>query len=336
MKQFEDLLRSGTYRLAPASCPCGRPAADVVVAEVDRYRLPLTSVLCLKCGTVRFDPYLDQASVERFYRELYQDLYERAVVPADYFVRQQGYGRKVLATISGKTPISVLEVGCGAGGGLSVLHEAGHFVAGCEYSSVLVEFGTRRGVPNLHVGSIQQVASRLGRDRFDLIVLHHVFEHVDRPADTLEHLTRLLTADGRLLIIVPDLRHIHDHPFPGGDALGYLHVAHPYNYSPLGLTLTARQTGLVARRVNPPAGMPTAWSHMPEMWMELTHPIGPLPNEMESGEPGRAMLRYLRRTERLYQWGICPAQLVAKMRRLSVRRLAGGVARRVRVVRKDS
>jgi SAM-dependent methyltransferase len=256
-------------------------------------------------------------------------------VPADYFDRQQSYGRKVLATVAGSGSVAVLEVGCGAGGALAVFHDAGHAVAGCEYSSRLLEFGTGRGVPNLHVGSVQQTAGRFGRDRFDLVFLHHVFEHVDRPVETLAYLAGLLAPGGRLLLIVPDLGHIHSHPFPGGNALGYLHVAHPYNYSPLGLTLTARRAGLGARRMDPPPGMPTFWTHMPELWMELTHATGPLSEPNGVAEPGRAVLRYLRRTERLYQWGLCPAQLSARLRSLSVRRMAGGLARRLGVARKS-
>jgi SAM-dependent methyltransferase len=335
MQQFVDRVRDGSYEFTSTPCPCGQKASDVVIAEVDRYRLPLTSVLCMGCATVRMDPYLDPPSLDHFYRFVYQDLYARSPDPDEYFERQKVYGRKLGALLAMTAPQSVLEVGCGAGGALSVFHEAGAFVAGCDYSERLIEYGTRNGVPNLFVGSISDASGTLVDRTFDLIFLHHVFEHVDRPADTLRDLKRFLRPNGRLIIIVPDLRGIHNHDYPAGDAIGYLHVAHKYNYSPLGLQMVAEATGLAATRIQPPANQVTAWSHAPELWMELTVPSQTLERPLPNRGAGQSMLRYLRRTERLYQWGLCPPQLAARLKRLSPRRFAARAARRLGLLRRN-
>ena len=56
------------FTLVPISCPCQKSGAknDVVISEIDRYGLPLQSVLCNDCGTVRIDPYLDRDSLSDF------------------------------------------------------------------------------------------------------------------------------------------------------------------------------------------------------------------------------------------------------------------------------
>lgn len=305
-------LSDGRFVMVPTTCPCGEASADVVIAHIDRYRLPLTSVLCRACGTVRFDPYLDASSLADFYTHHYQRVYGRAVDPVEYFDRQQVYGRKVIAGFGGGVS-SVLEVGCGAGGGLAPFHTAGVRVAGCDLSLPLIEYGRERGVPNLHVGSVGELGDQLGRE-FDLVFLHHVFEHISDPLGTLTAVGRLLAPGGRVLVIVPNLDGIHDHPFPAGDALQYLHIGHAFNYTPSGLLRTAGRVGFAGRRVTPPQ-TPTAWSHAPELWVELR--LAAAPDRSKFTPEGDRRLRYLLRTERLYRVGLCPAQIVAAVGRVT-------------------
>ena len=172
-------LESKQLRLVKQACPCGQTTHNTVIAERDRYALKFDSVLCDACGTVRIDPYFDANSLERFYTDIYQGLYARAIEPAVYFERQLAYGHKIRESVFGAQSSAgkrVLEIGCGAGGGLSALHEAGFEVRGCDYSGELIEFGAAKGVPGLAVGAVEIIAK--SNQRFDLIYLHHVFEHV--------------------------------------------------------------------------------------------------------------------------------------------------------------
>lgn len=322
---FLTQVRTGAYKFTNSDCPCGRPSDDVVIAEVDRYGLPLTQVLCFGCGTVRIDPYLDPTSLDHFYRELYQDLYARAVDSNEYFSRQRTYGQKVLRWSAAVPPGSVLEVGCGAGGGLSVFQDAGWFVAGCDYSERLIEFGRQKQVPNLFADSAEQISRHLGDKRFDLIYLHHVFEHVDNPMETFKTLRELLAVGGQLLIIVPKLAGIHKYPYPAGDALGCLHIAHKYNYTAVGLARIAARVGLTATEITPP---PSIGFRAPELWMSVTVPTDPPVST--TNRIGKSLLQYLRRTELLFRMGCCPAQLKARVQRSKPWRLGARVVRRFR------
>jgi SAM-dependent methyltransferase len=286
--------------LVDEPCPCGESDA-VTVAEIDRYGLPLTTALCRRCGTLRTNPYLDDASLDHFYRTTYQAMYARAPQLEQYFVNQFGYGERVYNLYEEALPpgASVLEVGCGAGGGLVAFQERGHRVVGCELSRDLIEFGTQLGVADLCHGTTQELPARLTSRRFDLIYLHHVFEHVQSPAQTLLELAELLSPQGRILVIVPDITRIDAFPNPAGDALRFLHVAHKYNFTPRCLEIVAAQVGLHAAAMTPPGRLTTVWSEMPELWMEFNRSANGVV-QSDARDMGGDVLRYLLETERRF------------------------------------
>jgi SAM-dependent methyltransferase len=182
-----------------------------------------------------------------------------------------------------------------AGEYLSALHDAGFEVRGCDYSGELIEFGTAKGVPGLAVGPVDVIAG--SKERFDLIYLHHVFEHVGRPLPTLKSIQRLLKPNGRLLIIVPDLGRVHLYLRAKSDPMKFIHVAHKYNYTLACFEQLARMTRFEARLFEP-TDAPTAWSDAPELWVELTRAASQTRGRLNRSEfKGAEMLRYLKRTE---------------------------------------
>ncbi len=297
-QMLADGLESKQLRLVKQACPCGQTTHNTVIAQRDRYALKFDSVLCDACGTVRIDPYFDDKSLEKFYADIYQGLYARAIEPAAYFERQLAYGHKIRESVFGAQASEgkqVLEIGCGAGGGLSALHEAGFEVRGCDYSSELIDFGTAKGVPGLAVGPVEMIAK--SQQRFDLIYLHHVFEHVGRPLPTLRSIQKLLKPDGRLLIIVPDLGNVHLYLRAKSDPMKFIHVAHKYNYTLTCFEQLAHKTQFEARLFEP-TDAPTAWNDAPELWVELSRSSHSARRRLTRAEfKGAAMLEYLKRTE---------------------------------------
>ena len=304
VEAFRQRLETGEYRLATEHCPCGADD-DTLIAEIDRYGLPLASVLCARCGAVRTNPYLDDASLDDFYRQMYQVMYARAPQVEAYFANQATYGSRIAALYERelRPTANVLEVGCGAGGGLAVFQNLGHRVAGCDLSRELVAFGVQQGLNRLWHGTTDEMPCELESERWDLIILHHVFEHVQSPAHILNLLSGLLAPQGRILIIVPNILQIDRFPNPAGNALKFLHVAHKFNYTPECLEVVAAKAGLAAATRVPPAHLRTAWSEMPELWMEFKSggvDTPPLPPRAACGE---RVLAYLRDTERRFLAG---------------------------------
>ena len=313
------MLQGGGYRLETSPCPCGE-ASGVVISEVDRYGLPLSFVLCTTCGTVRIDPYLDSSSLEDFYTRSYQEMYGRATNVESYFLRQRSYGQKVLAVAqhSLKPGSWIIEVGCGVGGALGVFQSNGYQVAGCDYSAELIAAGRERGIRNIYHGSLKDLQTKLDGAKADLIYLHHVFEHVNHPIAFLEECRNHLAPGGKVIIIVPDVSGIESCACPAGDLLVFLHIAHKYNFSFEGVRRLARQGGYQVRRLTPDPKMQTHCSHMPELWVELVlDDVATEPESVSAMPAGRRngskMLRYLRRTEKLFSLGLCRGQVLQKL-----------------------
>lgn len=215
---------------------------------------------------MRFDPYLGSQELADFYTQHYQEMYARVPVAVSYFDRQRGYGRRLLEAVQSWLPpaAKVLEVGCGAGGALSVFQESGRQVYGCDYSVPLVAYGRERGLFQLAIGDLIEARNglRLESKSVDLIFLHHVFEHLISPVEWLKAAQDLLTDRGLIIVAVPDVAGIENHASPNGDLRLFLHIAHKYNFTMQGLQAAASRAGLTAACVNVSRS-----TNAPEFWV---------------------------------------------------------------------
>ena len=318
-------LTSGEYRLRSYSCPCGAPLNDVVIAEVDRYRLPLTTVVCAACGTLRLEPYLDEASLEDFYLNQYQQMYARAQDMPAYLAKQYAYGKKILSVAGDSLPHGgwVFEVGCGAGGALKAFQEAGYRVAGCDYSARLVAEARRNGIEHAEQGTLDDLGKHLGGVKADLIYLHHVLEHLNDPFDFLVNCRKNLNAAGRLIVVVPDVSRIDSCANPNGDLMVFLHLAHKFNFSFEGLRRLSERAGYSVHRLEPDSSLKTFNSDMPELWLEIrVQPdAAQKPATYSVTQLGEEMHRYLVKTEQRYDKDLRRGQLSARVKRVFPRRI---------------
>ncbi|NER80235.1 MAG: class I SAM-dependent methyltransferase [Leptolyngbya sp. SIO1D8] len=335
-------LDSGDYSLKSCSCPCGADGADdVVIAEVDRYGLPFNSVLCGSCGTVRIDPYLNDESIADFYTHTYRRMYGLEVDIEgsydSYIATQSSYAKKLIHTTSAfiTSESRICEVGCGAGGGVKFWQEQGYDAVGCDYDVSALEAGRKHGVKHLYDGNLDSLKEGLGEAKFDLIYLHHVFEHLDDPVQFLQDSREFLTPQGRLIVIVPDISRIDQfgHLPSVGNLLMYLHVAHKYNFTVEGIKRLSQRADYSATKLEPDESMKTPWSESPELWVQImpnaeTEANGNNATKPVSKATGLEMLKYLQRTEKLYSLGLCQGQLAHKFSTLrSPKKIASKVKR---------
>lgn len=189
-------------------CLCGCDDGHLV-ASYDRYGLWQPTVYCPHCGLLRSNPRMDDKSLEWFYSsDIYRRLYGGSVLfppTMEKFQQAVPTGQRRFDVISnalaGKSVKRVAEIGCGAGWNLYPFHQTGAVVVGCDYSPELTAFG--RG---LGMDIRQGAADQLKQERFDLIILSHVLEHMPDPLAELERLLFQLEPDGTLYIEVPNAR----------------------------------------------------------------------------------------------------------------------------------
>ncbi len=101
---------------------------------------------------------------------------------------------------------NLLDVGCGDGGGVSAFYDAGFVCKGFDIETRRVELANAmRQERNFEMvyGNIYDDAFPYSNEKFDLIVLHDVFEHLEKKELVLEKLKNCLKSDGRILITFP-------------------------------------------------------------------------------------------------------------------------------------
>jgi SAM-dependent methyltransferase len=159
-------------------------------------------VSCNRCGLLYLNPRIRQALILAGYSE--------AIDPA--FVEQNEYRiagfkralskacSKVLNTIG--CECEVLDVGCGGGAFLKAAADMGYRGIGVEPSKWLCEFGKRQYGLELHPGTLAEQQFEI--ERFGIITLWDVLEHLSDPIAELKECRRILAKNGYLLLTFPD------------------------------------------------------------------------------------------------------------------------------------
>ncbi len=104
-----------------------------------------------------------------------------------------------LAYINALPPGRLLDIGCGLGFLLSGVSPAWN-KHGVEISKLAGE--SARAFGTIHVGDLH--SAKYADDHFDVVVLHHVIEHLDDPATLLAEALRVLRPGGKFLLGTPD------------------------------------------------------------------------------------------------------------------------------------
>jgi len=189
-------------------CPlCGgsREGFRVLTHRGDRFAGE-RAVLCVRCGLVFLDPRLAPAALERYYRS---DTFSHEVRGADrptsaaLAYRDMRAGRR-WRQIERVIPERgrCLEIGCGAGNFLALLHAAGYDVVGIDPSTGYAAHARERGL-DVITGRFPEDLPHAGG--FDLIFMFHVLEHVPDPLAMLRQVRDRLRPGGLFVLEYPDV-----------------------------------------------------------------------------------------------------------------------------------
>lgn len=99
-------------------------------------------------------------------------------------------------------PGRALDIGCGAGGGILRLMQVGWKVDGVEWDPTAVEVARRVTRCAIRSGDFRTVDIPVAT--YDLVLMHHVLEHLDDPMGGLLRAAELLAPGGRLVVVYPN------------------------------------------------------------------------------------------------------------------------------------
>ena len=112
---------------------------------------------------------------------------------------------------------------------------------GTEYNKDYVKHGNKKGL-KLTSNSIEEYANKTN-NKFDLIILSHVFEHLTDPFDTLNYIKKISHEKTISYIEVPGVLDLKTRYIYDCDFLKYLTHAHTFNFSLSSLRATLNQCG---------------------------------------------------------------------------------------------
>ncbi len=98
------------------------------------------------------------------------------------------------------TANKILEIGCGTGGNLALLSKYGTLTA-VELNDEAIAIAAKKNICPIHKGSLPDNLQLV--DKFDLICMLDVLEHIEDDSGALNYLASQLNSNGMLLITVP-------------------------------------------------------------------------------------------------------------------------------------
>ena len=210
-------------------------------------------VECEDCGFRFTNPRPSAAEIEQYYesddytphqdagRGLIDTLYRWARL---YTLRSK---HRLLTSLVATPPGRLLDFGCGTGEFLTLCQSKGWAVRGLEpdpgAQAVAAE---KHGLPVEDPERIQA----LPPDRFDVITLWHVLEHIPHLSETIEQLKRTLASTGTLVVAVPNCASL-DAAFYGKDWAAYDVPRHLYHFRPDNVRRLFDQHAMTVRDIRP-------------------------------------------------------------------------------------
>lgn len=97
---------------------------------------------------------------------------------------------------------NLLEIGCGAGNHLSLLKNWGWDTKGLDFDKEAVKTATKK---KLDVVCGDLLSQNYLDDQFDVILMHHVIEHLPNPIEVIQECNRILKTNGYLIMITPNV-----------------------------------------------------------------------------------------------------------------------------------
>ena len=147
-------------------------------------------------------------------------------------------------------PARVLEVGCGHGGFVALLRQAGFDATGLELSPWVVEFARRTFDVPVLLGPLER--QEIAPGSLDVVVMHDVVEHLPDPVSVLKEVARLLAPDGLLMLQTPCAPEDASHAQLERAGDSFLKMTeeegHLFLFSRRALARLLEQAGLPARR----------------------------------------------------------------------------------------
>jgi SAM-dependent methyltransferase len=202
----------GAKKVIPKSlsCPCcgGGKFSPIVRQLCSVYSsAPYDVAGCHECGHGMTVPVPSPDDLRSVYEHVYfYDVHRE--IRSEKVYRARLFAEEICRMRPANGPFRVLEIGCMYGALLMELNRRGAIATGIELSEEPARHCRGIGL-DVSTESVEQFVARAPDDRFDVVVLSHVLEHLVEPRETISRLLGLLSDGGHIVICVPNFRCLH-------------------------------------------------------------------------------------------------------------------------------
>ena len=237
------------------ACPVCKSDDHEQLFDRDRYRMGIVTTGCKSCGMIFINPQPTPAAMLDFYVNHYRKFYESMATPtleyiakgpfqarADFVV---GALRDVIRIDQPKRPNlpkatqTMLDIGCSEGTLLKTFGESFPTFEcyGLEPDANFAQFASKNSNAKKVVATDFESFFAANEQRYDLVTLTHVLEHILDPIEILTSIRNVLQPGGHFYVEVPNVMD------PEALGLGNLHIGHVMSFSPQTLKLVLAKAG---------------------------------------------------------------------------------------------
>jgi 2-polyprenyl-3-methyl-5-hydroxy-6-metoxy-1,4-benzoquinol methylase len=225
-------------------CPVTGAHEATILTSKDRHGTNLVNVCWKNSGFVGVDP-IPLPDVEQFYETDYRQQYKGTFHPQQRHILRAA--RCALDRYRRMSPyleqrdistLCTLDAGSSSGEFVFLMEKLGHKAFGVEPNAGYASHAKERLKLNIENCTFSKFQS--AQERFDVVTLFHVLEHLEFPVQELERLSHLMLPDGLFFIEVPNIFYL------GMKFSHKWHKAHLSGFSARTLEITAARAGLQA------------------------------------------------------------------------------------------
>jgi len=182
---------------------CGSNRSSVF-DEREMHGYHVVNHICSDCGFIYLSPRMSEDELDSFYKEHYRTLYQGQEDPTTANLKTQTLRAEDLHQFAQKSAGKVkrfLDIGASAGLLMEAFkNNSGSEIVGVEPGDSYRVFSQGKG---LTLYSSLEEMQKVGEEKFDIICMSHVLEHISDPKEYLLGLRELLNKGGYLLLQVP-------------------------------------------------------------------------------------------------------------------------------------
>ena len=178
---------------------CGSDNYEVIHKGV-RGAEDVNVLKCKQCGLVRLDKFITDDN-EKFYEEsgMWKSNNMASNVEQARIDAEEDDERTAIFVKNYVTNKKVLDFGCGSGGFINKVKKVVRYISGVE-----LEKDKRDYLVNEGTTCYENIDTIPSEEKYDIITMFHVLEHLPDPIEILNKLKNHLEKDGKIIIEVPN------------------------------------------------------------------------------------------------------------------------------------